>query len=115
MRSFSPLSRAEVQELGNERGFRADSQYFSVSGIPSQTRAKIVIVVSKAVAKRATSRNVVRRRIRHAIHDILCSKRVGGRIMIRAKKPALDMSYEAMRSTLEALLDELVARYNART
>lgn len=114
MKNVSSLPRAGVQALGMLRHMRADSALLSISGVfePSKT-VSVAIVVSKAVSKRAADRNLLRRRIRHALLDI--SPEYSGRFIIRVKKPALREPYARIRDDLSTLFVELFARYNAST
>lgn len=113
MKNTDPLSRSGVLALGELRLVRADSTLFSVSGAPVPGKTRIVVVVSKAVAKRAVDRNLLRRRAKHAL-DVMCGegKFRGWHVMVRAKKPALSISYETLYADIRELFERVTARYN---
>lgn len=115
MRNIGSLSRSEVLSLGELHLIREDSTMFSISAAPVSGKTKAVVVVSKAVAKRAVERNLLRRRIKHAL-DTLCvdEKFRGWRIMVRAKKPTRAVSYGTLSIDIGELLERISARYNTR-
>ena len=86
--------------LVRSKGARGNSSAFSVYykdvGCPLNPR----VVVSQKVDKRATVRNRLRRQIR----EILAQHSPAIGVMVIVKKPALEMTFQAMRTDLQRII-----------
>jgi len=66
-------------------------------------------VVSKAVGP-AVVRNVVKRRLRHLVHDRLALLPAGSLVVVRALPPAAKADHAVLARDLDAALDRLLGR-----
>ncbi|WP_406284533.1 ribonuclease P protein component [Embleya sp. NBC_00896] len=66
-------------------------------------------VVSKAVGP-AVVRNVVKRRLRHLIHDRMALLPAGSLVVVRALPPAAQADHSALARDLDAAFDRLLGR-----
>lgn len=67
---------------------------------------KLGLVVSKKFSKRATDRNLVKRRLRAIMRGVL-PRMVGGvKLIIIVSRPEVDVSFESLRHDLLELLEE---------
>lgn len=64
----------------------------------------IGFIVSNKVAKKAHDRNLIKRRLRAAMKNILDDLKGGGSIVVIAKKNAVGASYEDLENALYSLL-----------
>lgn len=93
------------------RGRRAGSRYLVAAlgpapAVAPPTAPIVGFVVSCAVGG-ATTRNLVRRRLRHAVALRLAELAPGSRLVIRALPAAANASYEELRRDLDATLARL--------
>jgi ribonuclease P protein component len=108
-------NRAEFSEAVR-RGARAASPALVlhlVAGSPDQP-ARVGFVVSRAVGP-AVTRNLVRRRLRHLVHDRLPLVPAGSRLVVRATPAAAAASYPALCSQLDRALARLIETTPAST
>ncbi|WP_073807102.1 ribonuclease P protein component [Kitasatospora sp. CB01950] len=94
------------RETGPDEGAdrNSDSRPHVAEGLPS---ARAGFVVSKAVGP-AVVRNVVKRRLRHLVHERLSRLPAGSLIVVRALPAAATASYAELGHDLDAALRRLL-------
>lgn len=99
------LTGAEIRELRSPR--RLHGGFFSVSISASRTgSAQFACVVSKKVAMKAVTRNLIRRRCR-AVLEKSAQLTPPGVYLFLAKKDAAKATYQELAHDIEALLREV--------
>ncbi len=67
---------------------------------------KIGLVISKKFSKRATDRNLVKRRLRAIMRGMLPRMVAGVKLVVIVSRPEVDVSFESLRHDLLELLEE---------
>jgi len=86
------------------KGRGASSQFFSINFIPNKYDfSRFGIVVSKKVAKKAVTRNKLKRQVRELVFEL--SKKVSGHydVIISTKVAGLDLDYQKLKKELEEI------------
>jgi ribonuclease P protein component len=87
------------------RGKFKSTALFSVHFLPNRYDfSRIGIVVSKKISKKATDRNLIKRRVREVMKDLQPTTLSHYDIVIAVKKPALEKSFEEVKNELTILL-----------
>ncbi|HEX7738909.1 MAG TPA: ribonuclease P protein component [Marmoricola sp.] len=99
---------ADDFRFATRRGRRAGSTALVVHLAVAESTAPVRVgfVVSRAVGN-AVTRNLVKRRLRHLIHDRLDAFGSGSVVVVRALAPAATASYAELGAELDAALARL--------
>lgn len=76
---------------------------FLCSSTPGEA-PKIGLVVSKKFSKRATDRNLVKRRLRSMLREMIPRLAEGVKLVVIVSRPEIDVSFEGLRHDLLELL-----------
>jgi ribonuclease P protein component len=104
-----------VNRLKNRSDFRevlSEGQYLKgrllnikfVLGSDKNLPALVGFAVSKKFSKRATDRNLIKRRLRHIVREFLGQILAGSKIIILVSRPQTDVSFRDLRDDLKDLL-----------
>lgn len=89
---------------------------FSVNILPAKTgQTKIGVVVNKKVAKKATDRNAIKRKVREALRLLLPELKTGQHIVVTVKKDSLEKEFSEIKKELQNALIRLKAIKDEKT
>ena len=89
------------------KGNGVSSTLFTIRHLPD-TNAKLAIVVSKKIDKRAVARNRIRRRIAHIMRALLEADPVNAKIVVIVKNKSInELNYDELQNELKNLLRQL--------
>ena len=97
------LSRADFTSVA--KGKRAVSAHFSLTYRITQ-ESKVAVVVSKKIAKKATQRHLLKRRVLAVVRDILPP---ATSIIVYARKESVALPYSHIQKEMKELLTNLVS------
>lgn len=102
------LTKKKDFEETYQQGKAVGGNFLLIKTKPNQEKqTRIGIVVSKKVAKKATERNKLKRRIREIVRKKNTKDKLGGDIVIIAKKPSAKASYRELEADWENVLSKL--------
>lgn len=103
------LRKQKDIETVYQSGRKAHSQFVRIIFTPApQSESRFAVVVSQKVSKRATDRNLVKRRIRSAIQDLMPRFAKPLDIIVIAQPKSLTLTHEH----LFKVIDELFRKHN---
>jgi len=102
------LSRAAfLHTLKN--GERVSHAYFRLIYLPYHQKM-ISVVVSKKVARGAVSRNIIRRRILHALHESEALSAFEGKLIVIANPPIHTISFDEIKVALGEAITHMLSK-----
>ncbi len=91
-----------------EKGYSVSSKHLVLKSLRNDlTISRFAFVISVKIDKRATKRNLVKRRLREIIRLRLPKTKPGYDILIIAQKGILDLSYKEIEEELLSLLKKI--------
>lgn len=95
-------------QFKKNNGYSAVSENLIIKSLKNELDiSRFAFVVSTKVDKRATKRNLVKRRLREIIRLRLKKIRPGYDVLIIAKKGVVDRNYQELEKQIEFLLEKL--------
>lgn len=102
------LCKERDHELVRRAGRRSSDQFLTVKMLNSSNKyARIAVVVSKRVDKRATARNRIKRQIRAIIEEIYNKLRFGVDMVVIVNPAARSLTRKDLENKLLNLLNRL--------
>lgn len=84
------------------RGRFQSTALFSINYLPGKKNvSRVGIVVSKKITKKATERNLIKRRIREVVQEIYPTIKNNYDIVISVKKPVMDANFDTIKTTIK--------------
>lgn len=98
------------------KGARAGDRVLIVHARTDEERNDRLVgfVVPKSQIKRANGRNRVKRRLRHLMRERLELLPEGGRVVVRAGAPALELDSRGLADHLDSALERAWKRWDSR-
>jgi len=91
-----------------EKGYSASSKHLIVKSLKNDLDiSRFAFVISTKIDKRATKRNLVKRRLREIVRSKLSKINIGYDILVIAQKGIVDLSYQDLEKELISLLRKL--------
>lgn len=103
---------AKVNRLAKESDFKklalkgrfSFGPLFNLKSLPNKLEvSRFGIVISAKVSKKATARNLIKRRMTESIRLMLDHLKIGADVMLVVKKEALEADYQILDKELEKL------------
>ena len=82
----------------------------SFTPVPTWRCPHATCIVSKKVAQKAVTRNVIKRRLREGLHEALLVRQLPGAIIVRTKRDAGTATGMALKRELTSLLSRASSR-----
>ncbi len=102
------LTKKKEFEKTYQQGKAVGGEFLLVKISPNQeNKTRVGIVVSKKVAKKATERNKIKRRIREIVRSEVLEGKTVGDIVIIAKRSSEKSSYQELKADWENILLKL--------
>lgn len=99
------LSRQKDFALIKQRGSTGNARYLTVrGGAASEPLARVAVIVSQRVSKKAVDRNLIRRRIRSALRELPTGALTTRDILIIARPGCQAITYQALHEDLRRAL-----------
>lgn len=104
------LSRAAFTHT-LKTGVRTPHAYFGLIYLPHHKNA-VSVVVSKKIARGAVSRNIIRRRILHALYASEAFSTLEGQLIIIANSPIHTASFIEIKVALSEAITRMLSKLN---
>lgn len=99
------LSKKQDIQFVFKKGRWQDAPFLTIKFLVVQGPvSRFCFSVSNKVSKLATKRNLIKRRLRHAIRELLPQIRGGYDVVVIAKPEIVSVSYQEIKQTLERAL-----------
>lgn len=105
LNAINRLTKKQEIQFVFKKGRWQDAPFLTIKFLAVQGPAsRFCFLVSNKVSKLATTRNLIKRRLRHMIRELLPQIKGGYDVVVVAKPEIVKMSYQIMKQMLEQVM-----------